>query len=407
LKPTMRILIVEDEFVILRHLERTFSAPPSVLIAKYGEINFIVETARNATDAKKKLFAAIETGQPFDAVLFDLGLPLVDDQEDKEHGLAILRELKSRKVKDANAIAAHVIVVASGNRQEEVLKELIKDTQIDDFVGKPWDEANEIPFRRIIDAITVHRVRMKSEWEKKKNERFGMWWIGAIQKSALYTHAELVTTGVSLAEIHLRELRQRIEEYCPVSFRDDTGHPVVNQLSKLQHAIAGIAIELTRSSIEGGIDANQQNSDEQSFSSEIKRIFQTVRCGCIAKNLRVEIQGNLGISIQTPITPVGIMLEEILIGIIEASEDGTTIPIEIVENSGNVEVVFKDSNSDLNFIDSPQFQGGPSKVEVGGRAWRLGLVKHIAWGIGADLSMKVGCDGIGSVITLRLPKVRQ
>ena len=59
----MRILVIDDEFAALKKLE--------VLLSEYGEC----DAATHAGQAKELFAKAIKSGQPYDLITIDIGLP--------------------------------------------------------------------------------------------------------------------------------------------------------------------------------------------------------------------------------------------------------------------------------------------------------------------------------------------
>jgi ActR/RegA family two-component response regulator len=78
----IRILLVDDEELVLRSLEKT--------LLRAG---FDVETAEDVSAGLALFKAAQSAGEPFDLAILDLNMPGFDGQDDANAGLALLSKL--------------------------------------------------------------------------------------------------------------------------------------------------------------------------------------------------------------------------------------------------------------------------------------------------------------------------
>jgi ActR/RegA family two-component response regulator len=92
----MRILLVDDEPLVLRSLEKT--------LLRAG---FDVETAGDANAGLATFGAALDGGEPFAVAILDLNMPNLEGRDDPGAGLALLSELL-----DADADLPVVILTA-------------------------------------------------------------------------------------------------------------------------------------------------------------------------------------------------------------------------------------------------------------------------------------------------------
>ncbi|MCP3925158.1 MAG: response regulator [Desulfobacterales bacterium] len=104
----MRILIVEDEELIIKVMNKTFSF--------YGEC----EIAKNSKEAMMLYLAGIEKNTPFGLILLDIALS-------SGSGLSVLKQIRKREKKaGAKSHKEGVkIIMTTGNRKESVVKESI------------------------------------------------------------------------------------------------------------------------------------------------------------------------------------------------------------------------------------------------------------------------------------------
>ena len=104
----IRILIVEDEDIIIKVMKKTFSL--------YGEC----EVSKTGDDAMMQYMSGIENDKPFDLVLLDISLG-------EGSGLSVLKEIRDMEKKAG--IKKHSdgvkIVMTTGNRKEKVVKDSI------------------------------------------------------------------------------------------------------------------------------------------------------------------------------------------------------------------------------------------------------------------------------------------
>jgi two-component system nitrogen regulation response regulator GlnG len=78
----IRILLVDDERLVLRSMEKT--------LLRAG---FDVETASDAQSGLEQFKSAIEEGEPFDVAVLDLNMPNLAGQEDPQAGLQLLSKI--------------------------------------------------------------------------------------------------------------------------------------------------------------------------------------------------------------------------------------------------------------------------------------------------------------------------
>jgi DNA-binding response OmpR family regulator len=78
----IKILLVDDEELVLRSLEKT--------LLRAG---FDVETAGNVSAGLATFEDAQDAGEPFDLAILDLNMPGFDGQDDANAGLALLSRL--------------------------------------------------------------------------------------------------------------------------------------------------------------------------------------------------------------------------------------------------------------------------------------------------------------------------
>jgi len=77
-----RILLVDDEQLVLRSMEKT--------LLRAG---FDVETASDAGAGLALFKAALDVGEPFDLAVLDLNMPNLEGRDDANAGLDLLNEL--------------------------------------------------------------------------------------------------------------------------------------------------------------------------------------------------------------------------------------------------------------------------------------------------------------------------
>lgn len=103
----MKILIVEDEEMIIKVTKKTFSS--------YGEC----EGVQNLEDAMEMYKSAVEEKKPYGLILLDISLG-------SENGLTFLREI--RKIEKDSGVEekeSTKIVMITGNNKESIVKEAI------------------------------------------------------------------------------------------------------------------------------------------------------------------------------------------------------------------------------------------------------------------------------------------
>ncbi len=406
----LRILIVEDDPLIRADLRRTFRSPPPVTLrAIYGDVEFEVETAATAKEARAKMANAIATHRSYDVVLFDLGLPRdaehLDDCYDAHVGLEVLQELRQQAIDNPDRVAVEVIIVVSGH--DEMLEELLRTQVVADFVGKPWGDSNEVPYRRVMDALKLHWSKQASEWATRKTSHTQ--WLSVHLQNASLRQSQFVTTGVSSVERELRQLQRRVEETCNVSFAFDRQHPLVVQWEKTRDAVIKIATDVTEAILptNGAFIATETPADAPTTVKQIiEGVLGNVHSVCASKGLSVTVSGLCDVPFQPPKAPVSVVLEEILHGIIEAAEQGQFLELAVSEKQWSIEITITDHGSTLSTEARKAIDDEKPGNNVGGRVWGLALAKHVAWSIGAQLTVDAAPNEPGNMVTLRLPRLR-
>ena len=84
MKEDVRILIVDDERLVLRSMQKT--------LLRAG---FDVETAGDTRSGLDLFKAATEEGEPFHLAILDLNMPNLEGKEDPEAGLQLLSRIRA------------------------------------------------------------------------------------------------------------------------------------------------------------------------------------------------------------------------------------------------------------------------------------------------------------------------
>lgn len=111
-----RILVVDDEEILLRSVEKT--------LIRAG---FDVTTAEGNISAYEIVQQALNEGAPFDLVIVDLNMPNFQDKESKYAGLELLEQVK-------NLTPTTPVIVNSAWDEVETAKVCIEKGAADYFV---------------------------------------------------------------------------------------------------------------------------------------------------------------------------------------------------------------------------------------------------------------------------------
>jgi CheY-like chemotaxis protein len=404
---TVRLLIVEDDPVILLDLKRTFTQPPSGGLAQiYGECRFKVDTAATARTARELLSKAASRNQPYDVVLFDLGLPIDEDHldqvDDADVGMAILKELREQADEKPAKVSASVIVVASAHYQR--LEELLRLGMVSDFVGKTWDPLNEIPYRRVMDAFKRHCAKQVSHWEKRRAEltanRFSVA-MTLMQHQGLHRRVSEISNDI-------RCLQQMIGEWGNFGLSSVRHDPVAAQFDRIRMSLSQITSIFNRgveSTKDKSIDELGNVGDAVRIGVLIRGVLNSVRCGLQSKGLSVKVVGASEELIEPQRGQVVLVIEQVLHDVIDDASDGESIDIEIVEHEWNIELVITGQGRVFSDDERQQVGNVDPLKGVGSRAWNLGLTTSSAWSVGVDLSVETTACGSANVFRLLIPKV--
>ncbi|MEW5956232.1 MAG: response regulator [Chloroflexota bacterium] len=127
-----RILVVDDEEMLLRSIEKTLF-----------RAGYDVETAANNVTAYESVLAALRTGKVFDLIIVDLNMPNFEGRDSKYAGLQLLERLKTE-------IPHTPIMVNSAWDEVETAKLCIEAGAADYFVkGRLTDMLEKI--RAVLD----------------------------------------------------------------------------------------------------------------------------------------------------------------------------------------------------------------------------------------------------------------
>lgn len=115
-----RVLIVDDEPLFRTILNE--------YISKYAECDL----AENGEEALKLYDRAFVGGQPYDLVLLDIYMPVMDGHE-------LLRSIREREKTHSIALADRIkaVVISAGNSPRQVADTFFED-QCDDYIIKPF-----------------------------------------------------------------------------------------------------------------------------------------------------------------------------------------------------------------------------------------------------------------------------
>lgn len=115
-----RVLIVDDEPLFRTILNE--------YISEYAECDL----AENGEEALKLYDRAFTSGQPYQLVLLDIYMPVMDGHE-------LLRAIREREKNHSIALADRVkaVVISAGNSPRQVADTFFED-QCDDYIIKPF-----------------------------------------------------------------------------------------------------------------------------------------------------------------------------------------------------------------------------------------------------------------------------
>jgi CheY-like chemotaxis protein len=148
MKPTCRLLLIEDDSAEAQTIERSCCPDPDNAAID------VVTDVKAAEDALAK--------HEYDLVICDLALPADERKFDPEvsEGLRLFQLIRERA-------AGTPVIILSGNLNLQILQGFLKDSRSDDIYGRRTEEPlvqafakEELP--NCIDAVQAHIARIKT-----------------------------------------------------------------------------------------------------------------------------------------------------------------------------------------------------------------------------------------------------
>jgi DNA-binding NtrC family response regulator len=152
----LRILVVEDSREQLEFTEITLQQLIGRLKSSIGIDNLHIDTASCGAEARRRLENAVQTGETYDLMLLDLGIPEIDGaDEDPRGGLNILEFTR-----DKNAVSYPIIITVF---RDDRYYNAAYYMGAFDFIAKPYTEERLLDsvIAAIKDLIATHSEESK------------------------------------------------------------------------------------------------------------------------------------------------------------------------------------------------------------------------------------------------------
>ena len=117
----MKILVADDNVICRKVL--------AGILAAYGQCDSVVD----GKEVLEAVTRACESGQPYELICLDLGMPVVDGHE----ALLGIRRLEAQRQVSPDKAAK--IVMVTGSQEPELVEQLFKEG-CDQYIVKPFDK---------------------------------------------------------------------------------------------------------------------------------------------------------------------------------------------------------------------------------------------------------------------------
>jgi len=93
------VLVVEDKQEWIESFERDLHNPPPLVLSKYGDLSFCVDTVQSLDEGSLRLEQAHKQQRPYDIAIVDLEIPQTTGGENPlvKHGLELIRRIPSAR----------------------------------------------------------------------------------------------------------------------------------------------------------------------------------------------------------------------------------------------------------------------------------------------------------------------
>lgn len=400
-----RLAIIEDDEFIRESYRDTFTG----LSKECGIDGFEIETADSQENARALLWKARDEKRPFDAVLFDLGLPKnnasLASRDRAEVGIELLQQMRAEEVIKPDDPFAYTIVVVSAHFRAAVLQELIRTQLVQDFVEKTFDPGNE---KLLAVVVGAYRRGQQRQWERYKQRRL-VRWLTEASRAGVGRLARVVTNGVSEAIGEMRQLIQVIEEEQHLSVSLDQDNPVCRQCLSVRDSVMQIAKKCAteRDTLYRDDDATREQPT-QTVVALLEHASDAVCSGMAGKVIQLERGTDSLATVATTLYYAQNVLEEVMYGAIDASGADQTVTTEMkLCNDGlTVAVSVFDQGQPLSPDQVSEIHRAETgRLPIGGRAWGLALAQYVALNVGGRLEVAAGESG--NCVTLHLPVERR
>jgi DNA-binding NarL/FixJ family response regulator len=399
-----RVLSVENNPVMGERIRARLERLSPAVIAMWGVKRFQVEWVRTATEAKQLLEWAAERGEPYDALLLDLGLPDRDPdaEEDPVRGLQVLAKAQ----KESCAAAVIHTVYTELQFALTAIRAGIADYVLKDEGDEPRPEHLDELSHCLIRA---YRQGLGRRWSALRLEHLKRWLVAQSRAQVADRLAGIVSSGIGTILAKANRLGSSLRERYRLSPETDPDDPLCRTLQELKEA---------------ALKTKQRCADERPPVSAGAALFKEVCLEEMLDRVFKRLQPGFGYYGVWPEAPaeekkttvhtfeedIEQILQEMIFGALEASKpEPSSFRVERAlkwdvarsEDGLGVSVSLTDQAPALPEDVCLMIEKGvPLEVDAG-RGWGLSLAQRVAHGIGAQITPRA--TDSGNTVTLYIP----
>src|SRR5947209_11478682 len=317
----VRVLIVEDEKPMRERLTSLLEAPPLELQAVHFLPRFRVFPAESKESAAGALKRARATGQPFDLVILDLGLPERDGGYPRNPaiGLNLLADFRAAQIP---------VVVYSQYGNPDALTRAINE-QATGFVAKPSDRLAPDAYAPLVQVVAqVWQRSAERAWADCRGQRLREW----VLAQSFAVLCNRMRTAVARGLTVVAGCATVLDELSRVAGPTGLADRVTKCARDLRAAVReiGASADQARSAAVGRADyAAVEEDSVVDVAEAIRATVRELRSGILSRRLTLDTPAIAGLSLWAPPRTVRLLVESLIFQAIDQAPCGGRVSLDV------------------------------------------------------------------------------
>ena len=412
----LKILVVDNWIDAREGLIEVFKHPPESiqdLMAKFGNVEIVVEDAKSSNSAIKKIENARKEGANYNILILDLRLVPEDciaDNQDKtlieEEPEEGIRVLKAIRPSDFTAC-----VVTSAVRDYDAAIQLFEHP-VTAFIPKSAEIRNidfsESLWQTAISAWRKMWLQCQYHESELRIERVN-WTLKQSKEELADLYSSLISSKSSDLLKTFDEITGQLNDRFMINFERDSEDPLIQRLDTMKKIIGSLAIEAAN--LRGTPLLTKENFRMVNLVEMCKKIKEKYSAALLFHQVRFTFpeQELSEYNIETFSDDLQSIIEEVVFGTIRSYPKcdvkdvapSRNIDISFESKEGKMYITIKDNSVEISEKTREQLRNNEHIDPKDERGWGLSLANRMAYNMGVRL--EIGPSKAGNIIIIRIP----